>query len=66
MGLVPFDKIISGQHKVVHPDPLAGFKGSYFYGKGREQKGKGGGDKGERERRLGARKPSITNFWLHY
>jgi len=49
------------------PDPQAGFKRSYFQGKGRERKGKEERDKGERGEGIGARtqRPSpVTNFWL--
>ena len=50
-------------------DTLAGFKGSYFRlllreGEGAEGKRGGEGEKGERE--MGARTPSITNFWLRH
>jgi len=38
-----------GAHSAA-PDPLAGFKRSYFQGKGKKWKGKGEGNKGERER----------------
>jgi len=33
---------------------------------GREQKGKGEGDKGEREEGRGLETPSITNVWLRH
>jgi len=48
-------------------DPLAGFevKGSYFYEKGRKRKGKEEGMKGRGEG-VGARTPSIKNFWLRH
>jgi len=43
------------------PDPLAGFKGAYFQGRGREKRGGRGGREGE------ALEPAPThNFWLRH